>query len=402
MTDPIDHDERAHSAFAPSAAARWLRCPASLQANLLVPDESSVYAEEGTRAHELAEWMLRDDRTLPPEHDPDMYEHVLRYVTWMRELAEGAEVVLTERRVDFSHLTPIPNQTGTCDFAAIIASRVGAVLKTADLKFGTGVRVEAKDNEQQLIYALALFEEYDWLFDIKRIDIHICQPRLNVFSTWEVSRADLLKLGEYVRERAALAFQPDAPRVAGEKQCRFCKVKADCPALLDALHQIADDTFEDLTALTPSRVLEVPLKPPSLPAIPTLTVEQMARLLPYRSTVEGWFKAMHERLEGLAINGETVPGWKVVEGRSRRGWRAEGDAAKALLAAGVNPYVAKMCSPSEAETLLKGAGVKAKEAKAAVAPLVVKPPGRPTLVRDGDDRDVLGETDIEGVFEEVD
>ena len=155
MTDPIDHDERAHSAFAPSAAARWLRCPASLQANLLVPDESSVYAEEGTRAHELAEWMLRDDRTLPPEHDPDMYEHVLRYVTWMRELAEGAEVVLTERRVDFSHLTPIPNQTGTCDFAAIIASRVGAVLKTADLKFGTGVRVEAKDNEQQLIYALA-------------------------------------------------------------------------------------------------------------------------------------------------------------------------------------------------------------------------------------------------------
>ena len=399
MSEKIDHTERAHSLFSPSSAHRWLPCPGSAQPNYLAPDEGSPYAAEGTLAHEMAEEWLRHGPPAPD--DPEMYDPVQAYVDWCIAAADGADEALIETRVDFSVYTPLPNQTGTLDFCAIHASPVGGLAVLCDLKYGTGVRVYAKDNEQLKLYALGVFEAWDWLYDFKRLDLRVCQPRLGVFDEWEISRAELLAFGEYVKERSALALQPDAPRVAGEKQCRFCKVKDTCPAHLDLLHQLTDDVFDVVEPLTPERAMSLPPDPPSLPPVEAMSVEQLARILPYRSTITGWLDAIHKRLLAEALAGREVPGWRLVEGRSRRKW-ADEDKTKGVLVENIGGLAGTwtLVSPSEAETRLKAQGMKSKDAKALVATLTVKPPGAPTLVPATDERPTLDHDDGD-VFEEV-
>jgi len=390
--------ERAHAVFSPSAAHRWLPCPGSLQPNLLAEgdgDGSSPYAEEGTAAHALAEKMLRG---MDVVGDPVMLDYVRQYVDWANEAAADADLVLIEERVNFSAWTPLPNQFGTADHVAMHFTKMGGVCTITDLKYGMGVRVRARDNPQLMLYALGVLDAYDFIGDFKRFDLRICQPRLGMFDTWEVSRADLLAFGEYVKERSALALEPNAPRVAGEKQCKFCKVKASCPAQVDLLHQLAEDTFEAVEPTTAISAAAAVDSRPSLPAIADMTVAQKARILPYRKTVENWFKAMAEDLERRANDGETIPGYKMVAGRSRRQWTDEAGLATTLATYSIDPWDTSLVAPSEAERRMMKAGMKSKEAKAAVAALTTKPLGKPTLVPDSDERD---EDDAGDVFDAV-
>lgn len=49
----------AHAQLGPSGASRWMACPGSVRLSAGLPDESSPFAEEGTKAHELAEICLK-------------------------------------------------------------------------------------------------------------------------------------------------------------------------------------------------------------------------------------------------------------------------------------------------------------------------------------------------------
>ena len=42
-----------HALLGPSSSARWLACPPSARLTEFMPNETSVYAEEGTKAHSL-------------------------------------------------------------------------------------------------------------------------------------------------------------------------------------------------------------------------------------------------------------------------------------------------------------------------------------------------------------
>ena len=55
----VNHAERAHARFSASGSERWLSCPASIKAEIPYPNTSSVFAEEGTLAHELADTALQ-------------------------------------------------------------------------------------------------------------------------------------------------------------------------------------------------------------------------------------------------------------------------------------------------------------------------------------------------------
>ena len=78
-----------HARLSPSSAARWLACPGSVVANENLPDTSSSYAEEGRRAHEIAESCLKnnvDPMEYADTNDAHMAEPIAAYVNYVREI----------------------------------------------------------------------------------------------------------------------------------------------------------------------------------------------------------------------------------------------------------------------------------------------------------------------------
>ena len=416
-----------HALFSPSASARWLNCPGSFLPCARVREEDrppSVDAARGTVAHELAKELLtRQDIDWPDDYigtirtadgigfevDQNMVDHVETYVMKCVASNRMADTVLVEDKVYLSHLFPIPNQGGTLDHAALIPSAAGGLAVLTDLKYGTGVRVYAEGNTQLMLYALGIYHEWDWLYNFKRFDLRICQPRLNVFDVWEISTANLLAFGEDVKRKAVECLREDAPRTPGEKQCRFCAVKATCPAHLAWLERLTSADGDVFDAVTPEAAgavvarLDAGQFAPRLAPVTHLTTAQLARVLPHRSTVEGWFKAAYEELERRALDGEDVPGYRLTAARSRRQWGDEMKATAFLASSGVDAYTRKIISPSDAEKALNAKRPKGVT-KAAIAKqlavFTVKPAGRPVLapVKDGrpeleDDGDVFDAQD---------
>lgn len=404
-------EHRDHSIFAPSGASRWLGCPGSLVPNLLAPDNSGYDAALGTVAHGVAEewlttgkrpkhrvgdveWIINGGKLYQIEIDLEMLDFVERYVDWC--LMVDGEMYI-ERKVDFSVLTPIPNQTGTSDCIVIQPRR----LVVSDLKYGKGVQVYAENNPQGLLYAYGAFLEFDWLYGFEEIEIRICQPRLEHFDSWIITREDLLAFGEYVKERAALAWSLDAPRVAGSKQCTFCRVKADCPAMAKMAHDVTRLMFADEFELQADEITDLrqsirdggfDIDPP---APGKLNTSELASIVKFRKAVEAWFKTVEVELWRRACEGQTVPGYKLVEGRSNRAWKSESAAERLLLDKGVDStdlYTVKMVSPTQAESLLKNNGYKAKELPDILQKLVTKPPGKPSLVPLHDKRPPISTT----------
>ncbi|WP_256050686.1 DUF2800 domain-containing protein, partial [Staphylococcus aureus] len=51
----LDPSNRAHAKLSASGAKQWLNCPPSIKASEGIEAKSSVFAAEGTFAHELSE-----------------------------------------------------------------------------------------------------------------------------------------------------------------------------------------------------------------------------------------------------------------------------------------------------------------------------------------------------------
>lgn len=407
----------------------WLTCSGSLLANVAAEDDAGEDAAYGTVGHMVGEtWLLSGER---PTHlvgtiekvvegeniyeieiDDNMLEFVEQYIRWCEELT-GEHYV--EQRVYFSQLTPIPHQGGTADHAAC----EWQVLTITDLKMGQGVPVYAAENKedsraviidelddsfklngnsQGLLYALGFFYEWDWLYNFQRIVIRICQPRLDTFDVWETTREELLKFADFVKVRAALCWEPDASRTPSAKGCRWCKVRNDCTARAAFAENIVDECFETANQeFTPALMADVQyridegfyMQANKIPNCAKLTTQQIAKLLPLRGVVQGFFNDLWAEAMKRALAGEAIEKHKLAEGRSDRTFRDGKAAEKALIKAGADTltlYSLKFVSPAQAETALVNSGIKRKDAKAIVATLVVKAPGRPTLVPEQDAR----------------
>ena len=222
----------AHAKLSASGSARWLNCPGSVNAEKGVKEKSSFFAQEGTAAHALAEYCLVNHVSARSqlgnifegfEVTSDMTDHVQNYVDYVLQF-EGQHMY--EVRVDFSPW--VPEGFGTCDAMIIGDSRK---LRVIDLKYGKGIRVDAEDNTQAMLYGLGAYEDFGHIYDIDSIVITIHQPRLDHVSEWEITVTDLLAWGEEVKSKAADCFKDDAPREPSEKACQWCKAKPTCPAL---------------------------------------------------------------------------------------------------------------------------------------------------------------------------
>jgi hypothetical protein len=361
----------AHAKLSASGSAKWSLCPGSVFAEKDLPNTTSVFAEEGTAAHELAELLLRGDDELTLVGDvigvtlpdsgvvvtQDMYDYVQTYVSYVNSISGE---LFVEQRVDFSHIAP--DGFGTSD-AIVINDNTMTII---DLKYGKGVRVDAENNTQGILYALGAVNDYGMLFNIKTINIVIVQPRLDHISEWTIGIDELNRWGERLKQAAELSLSDNAPRSPGEKQCQWCRAKATCPALAKLTESTLMTSFDNLDTSKPEQ----------------LTDEQLKIALDNKKLIVSWFDAVETLVTDRLSTGQGFNGYKLVAGRANRAWRDEAATAAALrdVLGEETLYTRKIISPAQAEKEL------GKSRAELLDDLVTKPEGAPTLVPESDKR----------------
>ncbi len=428
--------------FRPSSISRLIGCPGSVQLIARSPRDtrkSSIYATEGTIAHQVAqdaltgkrqpeEWVDRiievpgpDGGKWVPQHDgkkagwlvdAEMAEAVGVYIDevakrWTPDTLQYVEHALTLGALDPTDPIFAENR-GTAD--AVLADAKRGRLTIVDLKYGKGVMV-AGDSPQLKNYALMGLIAFGINGGWREVETVVVQPR----ATDERQRikavshdpTDLLtdflgRLGEAMHH----SLDPDPPLNPDPTGawCRWCPAKATCPALQREATDLARDAFatmpplnarSDLGALPPAVYVGTPDQPQPaatppkgtivLPPATVLDPGDIATILQRRPLWEAWITSVEERASSLLEAGVAVPGWKLVRRTGNRRWKDKETAPDALRAMGVNTSAMytdpELRSPAQIEKLLP------KEKKGAIEDLVERPEGALTLVKAEDRRD---------------
>lgn len=369
-----------HALLGASSAARWIACPPSARATENLPGETSKYAEEGTRAHELCEAHLRyslscwehgEDSPMlgesirldgQPDDPPEMCKAANQYVDFVH-LQWGLYLhqpeVFIEQEVDVSQW--VPGGLGTCDCLLI----GDGILHIIDFKYGQGVPVNPERNPQLMYYALGAYALFEGIEEVSTVRLSIVQPRMQEEpQTWEISLADLLTWAREVLQPAAeMAWRGEGEFVTGE-HCRFCKAHPACRAWKDKYGPLAG--FE-------------PYPEPA-----TLSDEELGEWLQKLEGLAAYARDLEEYAQQALMEGRTLPGWKLVQGRSTRKWTDQDAAFRQMQADGIDEAMLYTRTPITLTVAEKMIGKK-KFAETMSA-FITRAPGAPKLAQASDPR----------------
>ena len=399
-----------HALLSASSSKQWLNCPPSARLQENFPNESSVYAEEGTFAHSICEYKVKKylhERVRRPQSEEfyteeleqstdAYYEFVVGVIEEMKR--NGCEpLVLVEERVDYSHIAP--SGFGTADMLIIGHDAEGrGILHICDYKNGKGVFVDANHNSQMMLYAIGALHAYGYIYPIEIVRMSIIQPRLDNISIYECSREELEAWGESIKPTAKMAYEGKGEQKAGD-WCRFCRAKPVCRACKEEALSLCREEFLDLDAgafaedarAAPSEVEESDTTAPYTPdrSAPTfkqpglVTLDELTEVLPTLNRISSWIESVFAFISSEAINhGVPIKGYKVVEGRSKRIFTDTKAVVETATQNGYTDlYKQQLISLIEFEKLMG----KKKFAEL-LGEYVAKPPGKLALVPDSDPR----------------
>lgn len=357
----------------PSAASRWIACPASVRLSQGIEQEPAGEAAQiGTAIHALAELCYKTG-SIPANHIGKSIENI----TMTQANADYAQLHLDEiKRVrdELGHVkveqyvTVLDNDTiklgGTADVVGIGAGK----LIVSDLKTGKGW-VDA-DSDQLKIYALGAIRSAakNGIPPPQSIELRIVQPHHGDVRSHSMTYEELWNWYQNTLRPAVQAVSnPDSQPQPSDKACQYCLAKVVCPAQQQGFAVMAAQP--DLTKLDKEQINQVML---------TLSVEQIADLLERAPVVEKFIDAVREHAVQRIRKGESIHGWQMVPKRATRKWTDEAAALQALTDAGIDKsklVLTEMVTPAVAEKLL------GKDKKAMVDELTTKESSGLTLGR---------------------
>ena len=406
LKSKVERSNDSHALLSPSAAKKWMFCPAALACEFGLPNESGQAAVNGTSMHTLSEHLINmaikglDERAdkykgayvlndgkgpiealVKPEKGAvlitdDFVSQVNKYVDYCRPIIDAAEVVEVESRVNLTRvlhpgveLNGAPLQTfGTADLVAVMPD---GMLIVGDLKTGRH-KVLAKENKQMMLYALGLLRKLKRLYDITAVRLVIFQPYAGGADEWDTTPEALELFGKFASKAALKAIDAFERGKKGLKPadfrpssdaCQWCRFAEKCNAKRKVASAIGDAyELEDRTE-------------PSEMSLDQLRAE-WDKLPLMRQHIADIEKAMYAAL----MRGEQVEGLKLVEGRpGNRSW-----SDKAMIEKIVDGddlmYKRELLSPTEAEKVLS-------EGKwAALSGYVTRKPGQPSIATADDKR----------------
>jgi hypothetical protein len=387
-------NEPAHALLSASSAKKWLHCTPSAKLEAEIPEEPSAYAAEGTLAHSIGELKLRKrfvDKNMTDAsykkkmtalkkaegYQAEMDGYTDEYLDYITSIAYGfptAPMVAIEKKLDYSRWAPEGFGTGDC----LILH--GTDLHVIDFKYGKGIPVSAENNPQMMLYALGAYNELAFIYGTKTAHLHIMQPRIPNNSHWKISIDDLLRWGETVVKPAAeKAFKGEGEfRPAGngdaENYCKtgFCKAYGRCRATVQKNMALMEEAWKDGTGAV-------------LP--PLISWAEAGALLKKAQFLADWVKKLEASALAEIVSGGSVPGWKIIEGRSNRCLDKFDALAKKLQEIGYDEailYEKKPIGLTELEKLLS------KEEKGSLLKeYIVKPQGKATLAPEDDKRPAM-------------
>ena len=269
----------------------YAACPGRFQMEQGQPDTSSEAATRGTLIHDWLESRLNGGAlpALPPE-DLTMAESCLRdletvlgwvWPDWRQDPPQFA----TEKRLWYRR----NRYSGKADVVADY-DRHFLVL---DYKTGPVPVPEAKDNWQLKALGALLV----WNFKPRAITHAIVQPACGGPTIATVDGAKALSaMRQQVLNVVRASEKIGARLQPGGSQCKYCRAKAVCPALLG-----------ESTALT------------TLSPVATLTTTEMADVMEKLGRVKSLVKAVEERAKSMLEEDEgCIPGWGLKDGSKRR------------------------------------------------------------------------------------
>lgn len=386
---------RSHAVLSPSASKRWLSCPPSARLeekiNLAIGESTSVYAQEGTALHALAELkLLKEKGKLKHPDGINAHNYTKRYKAMNYAYsAEQTSVVdyyvdtvmehynaalkdtpdaqlMIEVKLDLTNY--IPDGFGSSD-AVIVGD---GILEVLDLKGGKGVKVDAVGNTQARCYALGATTLLGDLYDFDEVKTVIIQPRLDNISEEVLTRKELLKWGDTVLKPGAKeAFNGEGMFAAGE-HCKFCAARYLCRE----------------RAATAMKVFEYGFETPDL-----ISSNEIPRILKALPIAKSWISDIETYAYHQALSGVELPGFKIVRGRKTRHWRNEEEFVEEAIRNGFSPDTyseVKLRSPAQMQKALGK-----KQFDAILADLVVESDGALTLVDEADKRPAADLSELE-------
>jgi hypothetical protein len=293
---------------------------------------------------------------------PEMEGTSEAYLDYVKDITMSytvKPVILTEKRVDFSQY--VPEGFGTAD-CLILA---GDTLHVVDYKHGKGVVVDADHNPQMMLYALGAMSELSLLYRFKFVHMTIVQPRVSNISEFTMTADELIEWGEkVVKPKAEAATSGKGEFEAGD-WCRFCRAKRQCKTRYESNGSL----YPELSERHDPRLI---------------TLAELGEYLKRGKDMAAWLEDMREYALSESLAGADVPGWKAVEGRGSRAFTDTDEAVDTLIKNGIDESVLYERRVLTLAQMEKAVGKKAFGEL--VGDLVVKNPGKPTLVEESDKR----------------